>query len=81
VPGSGTIVKFTSTAKSVSLALIGYYFASKAAFRQAAAQTLRHELASRGIRVLEVVPGATDTALRDIDAIVAAIRRSRTRAV
>ena len=34
----------TSTAKSVSLALIGYYFASKAAFWQAA-QTLRHELA------------------------------------
>ena len=42
--GSGTIVNVTSTAKSVSLALIGYYFASKAAFWQAA-QTLRHELA------------------------------------
>ena len=78
--GSGTIVNVTSTAKSVSLALIGYYFASKAAFWQAA-QTLRHELAGAGIRVLEVVLGATDTALRDIDAIVAAFRRGRTRAV
>jgi short-subunit dehydrogenase len=64
--GSGTIVNVTSTIQSVPLPLLGYYSASKAALAQAT-RSLRLELAETPIRVLEVVPGATDTALRDID--------------
>jgi short-subunit dehydrogenase len=64
--GSGTIVNVTSTIQSVPLPLLGYYGASKAALAQAT-RSLRLELAETGIRVLEVVPGSTDTALRDID--------------
>jgi short-subunit dehydrogenase len=64
--GEGTIVNVTSTIQSVPLPLLGYYSASKAALAQAT-RSLRLELADTGIRVLEVIPGATDTALRDID--------------
>ncbi|WP_135455975.1 SDR family NAD(P)-dependent oxidoreductase [Mycobacterium sp. DL99] len=63
---SGVIVNVTSTVQAVPLPLLGYYAASKAALAQAT-RSLRLELAGTGIRVLEVVPGATDTALRDID--------------
>lgn len=63
---SGAIVNVTSTVQAVPLPLLGYYSASKAALAQAT-KSLRLELAGTGIRVLEVVPGATDTALRDID--------------
>jgi len=64
--GSGTIVNVTSTVQAVPLPLLGYYAASKAALAQAT-RSLRLELAETPIRVLEVVPGSTDTALRDID--------------
>lgn len=64
--GSGMIVNVTSTTKAVPLALLSYYSASKAALSQAT-QALRYELADTGVRVLEVIPGATDTALRDLD--------------
>lgn len=64
--GSGTIVNVTSTVQSVPLPLLGYYAASKAALAQAT-RSLRLELAETSIRVLEVVPGSTDTALRDVD--------------
>jgi short-subunit dehydrogenase len=64
--GAGTIVNVTSTMQAVPLPLVGYYGASKAALAQAT-RSLRLELAETGIRVLEVVPGSTDTALRDID--------------
>ncbi|MCG7606048.1 MULTISPECIES: SDR family NAD(P)-dependent oxidoreductase [Mycobacterium] len=64
--GSGTIVNVTSTVQAVPLPLLGYYAASKAALAQAT-RSLRLELAETGIRVLEVVPGSTDTALRDLD--------------
>ncbi|ORV29008.1 short-chain dehydrogenase [Mycolicibacterium conceptionense] len=64
--GTGTIVNVTSTVQAVPLPLLGYYAASKAALAQAT-RSLRLELAETGIRVLEVVPGSTDTALRDID--------------
>jgi short-subunit dehydrogenase len=64
--GSGTVVNVTSTIQSVPLPLLGYYGASKAALAQAT-RSLRLELAETGIQVLEVVPGSTDTALRDID--------------
>jgi short-subunit dehydrogenase len=63
---SGVIVNVTSTVQAVPLPLLGYYSASKAALAQAT-KSLRLELAGTGIRVVEVVPGATDTALRDID--------------
>ncbi|MGV0744493.1 SDR family NAD(P)-dependent oxidoreductase [Mycolicibacterium sp. XJ870] len=64
--GAGTIVNVTSTVQAVPLPLLGYYAASKSALAQAT-RSLRLELAETPIRVLEVVPGATDTALRDID--------------
>lgn len=64
--GSGIIVNVTSTIQAVPLPLLGYYGASKAALAQAT-RSLRLELAETPIRVLEVVPGSTDTALRDID--------------
>lgn len=64
--GAGVVVNVTSTVQAVPLPLLGYYAASKAALAQAT-RSLRLELAGTAIRVLEVVPGATDTALRDID--------------
>ncbi len=64
--GTGTIVNVTSTVQAVPLPLLGYYAASKAALAQAT-RSLRLELAETDIRVLEVVPGSTDTALRDVD--------------
>jgi uncharacterized protein len=64
--GSGVVVNVTSTVQAVPLPLLGYYGASKAALAQAT-KSLRFELAETPIRVLEVVPGSTDTALRDID--------------
>lgn len=64
--GRGTIVNVTSTVQAVPLPLLGYYAASKAALAQAT-RSLRLELAETPLRVLEVVPGSTDTALRDID--------------
>jgi uncharacterized protein len=64
--GSGVIVNVTSTVQAVPLPLLGYYAASKAALAQAT-RSLRLELAETPIRVLEVIPGSTDTALRDID--------------
>jgi uncharacterized protein len=64
--GSGTIVNVTSPMQTVALPLLGYYAASKAALGQAT-RSLRLELAETPIRVVEVIPGSTDTALRDID--------------
>jgi short-subunit dehydrogenase len=64
--GSGIIVNVTSTVQAVPLPLLGYYGASKAALAQAT-RSLRLELAETPIRVLEVIPGSTDTAVRDID--------------
>ncbi len=64
--GAGVVVNVTSTVQAVPLPLLGYYASSKAALAQAT-RSLRLELAGTAIRVLEVVPGATDTALRDID--------------
>jgi len=63
--GNGTIVNVTSTVQSVPLPLLGYYAASKAALAQAT-RSLRLELAATPIHVMEVVPGSTDTPLRDI---------------
>ncbi|MEV4003958.1 SDR family NAD(P)-dependent oxidoreductase [Actinomadura sp. NPDC049753] len=64
--GRGTIVNVTSTVQAVPLPLLGYYGAAKAALAQATG-SLRHELRHTPIRVLEVVPGSTDTPLRDVD--------------
>lgn len=64
--GAGTIVNVTSTVQAVPLPLLGYYAASKSALAQAT-RSLRLELAETPIKVVEVVPGSTDTALRDID--------------
>lgn len=64
--GSGAVVNVTSTIQAVPLPLLGYYGSSKSALAQAT-RALRLELADTPISVVEVVPGATDTALRDID--------------
>lgn len=64
--GRGTIVNVTSTVQAVPLPLVGHYSAAKAALGQAT-RSLRHELRHTPIKVVEVVPGSTDTALRDID--------------
>jgi short-subunit dehydrogenase len=66
--GSGMVVNVTSTMQAVPLPLLGYYGASKAAFAQAT-RSLCLELSETPIRVLEVVPGSTDTALRDVDGL------------
>jgi short-subunit dehydrogenase len=63
--GKGTIVNVTSTVQAVPMPLLGYYAASKAALAQAT-RSLRLELTNTPIRVMEVVPGSTDTPLRDI---------------
>lgn len=63
--GSGTIVNVTSTMQAVPLPLLGYYASSKAALAQAT-RSLRLELAETPIHVMEVAPGATDTASRDL---------------
>ncbi|MFI6519209.1 SDR family NAD(P)-dependent oxidoreductase [Spirillospora sp. NPDC050679] len=64
--GRGTVVNVTSTVQVVPLPFLGYYAAGKAALAQAT-RSLRHELRGTPVGVLEVVPGSTDTALRDID--------------
>ncbi|TCO55908.1 SDR family NAD(P)-dependent oxidoreductase [Actinocrispum wychmicini] len=64
--GTGTIVNVTSTIQAVPLPFLGYYAAAKIALAQAT-RSLRNELRHTPIRVLEVVPGATDTGLRDIN--------------
>ncbi|OLT11000.1 short-chain dehydrogenase [Actinomadura sp. CNU-125] len=64
--GSGLIVNVTSTLQSVPVPALGHYGAAKAALGHAT-RTLRGELRGTGVRVLEFVPGATDTAARDID--------------
>ena len=64
--GSGLVVNVTSTLQAVPVPALGYYGAAKAALGHAT-RTLRHELRGTGVRVLEVVPGATDTAARDVD--------------
>ncbi|GLY83245.1 SDR family NAD(P)-dependent oxidoreductase [Actinoallomurus iriomotensis] len=64
--GGGLVVNVTSTLQAVPIPLLGYYGASKAALAHLT-RTLRHELAGTGVSVLEIVPGATDTAARDLD--------------
>jgi uncharacterized protein len=63
--GSGTIVNVTSTMQALPLPLLSYYASSKAALGMAT-ESMRLELAETPIRVLEVAPGATDTAARDL---------------
>ncbi|WP_165978535.1 SDR family NAD(P)-dependent oxidoreductase [Actinomadura darangshiensis] len=62
----GTVVNVTSTLQSLPVPTLGYYGASKAALAHAT-RTLRNELRGTGTTVMEYVPGATDTAARDID--------------
>jgi short-subunit dehydrogenase len=74
----GTIVTVTSTVQAVPLPLLGYYSAAKAALAQAT-RAMRHELRDTPVRVLEVVPGSTDTALRDVDLLPWKSRRVASR--
>jgi hypothetical protein len=64
--GHGTVVNVTSTMQTVPVPFVGYYCASKAALA-VATRSLRLELRDSGIHVLEVVPGSTDTPLRDLE--------------
>jgi short-subunit dehydrogenase len=63
--GRGMVVNTTSPMQAIPMPANGYYSASKAALAQAT-HALRFELRDTPIRVLEVVPGATDTPLRDL---------------
>ena len=60
VRGAGTIVNIASIAAVAPEVLNGVYGGSKA-FVLAFSQSLRHELAGKGIRVQVVLPGATAT--------------------
>lgn len=62
----GLVVNVTSTMQAVPIPFVGYYGASKVALAYLT-RTLRHELGGTGVSVLEIVPGATDTAARDLD--------------
>lgn len=64
--GGGLVVNVTSSLQTVPIPLLGYYGASKVALAHLT-RTLRHELEGTGVSVLEIVPGATDTAARDLD--------------
>lgn len=64
--GQGCLVNVTSTLQAVPVPLLGYYSASKVALARAT-QALRHELQGSGVRVVEVVPGGTDTPTRHQD--------------
>ena len=64
--GQGLVVNVTSTLQVVPLPLMSYYAASKAALNRAT-QAMRMELKPRGIAVMEVVPGGTDTPTRHQD--------------
>jgi short-subunit dehydrogenase len=63
---AGLGVNISSTLQAVPVPFLGYYGASKAALAHLT-RTLRHELEGTGVSVLEIVPGATDTATRDLD--------------
>ncbi|HEY0913646.1 MAG TPA: SDR family NAD(P)-dependent oxidoreductase [Solimonas sp.] len=64
--GQGVVVNVTSTLQAVPMPQVGYYCASKSALSRAT-QVMRHELRDHGIRVMEVVPGGTDTETRQQD--------------
>jgi uncharacterized protein len=63
--GGGTIVNISSIAAISPETLNGVYGGSKA-FVLAFSQSLQHELASKGIRIQAVLPGATATEFWDI---------------
>ncbi|HIV71786.1 MAG TPA: SDR family NAD(P)-dependent oxidoreductase [Candidatus Aquabacterium excrementipullorum] len=64
--GLGCLVNVTSTLQAVPVPLLGCYSASKVALARAT-QALRHELQGAGVRVMEVIPGGTDTPTRHQD--------------
>lgn len=63
--GAGTIVNIASIVAIAPEILNGVYGASKA-FVLALSQSLHHELASKGLRVQAVLPGATATEFWDV---------------
>lgn len=64
--GLGCLVNVSSTLQSVPVPLLGYYSASKVALARAT-QAMGHELRESGVRVMEVIPGGTDTPTRHQD--------------
>lgn len=62
--GSGTLINIASIVAIIPELLNGVYAGSKA-FVLALSQSLRNELAEKGVRVQAVLPGATDTELWD----------------
>ncbi len=70
----GYLVNVTSTLQAVPIPLLGYYSASKAALARST-QALRHELRGSGVRVMEVIPGGTDTPTRHQDQMLPVRRK------
>jgi uncharacterized protein len=61
--GRGLVVNVTSIGQVMPMWSMGHYVASKAALALAT-ESLRLELTGTGVRVLEVIPGPTDTAVQ-----------------
>ena len=75
--GTGTIVNIASTAGFQPIPHMAVYSATKA-FVLTFTQALWAEVKDRGIRVLAVCPGATDTEFFDVAGEAAAVGRKRT---
>lgn len=77
--GSGTIVNVTSIGQVMPMWAMGHYVASKAALALAT-ESLRLELTGSPLRVLEVIPGPTDTEVQGESKLVPGARRMLDRA-
>lgn len=75
--GGGTIVNIASTAAFQPVPHMAVYSATKA-FVLNFSEALEREVRNRGIRVLAVCPGSTDTAFFDVAGEAAVVGRKRT---
>jgi short-subunit dehydrogenase len=74
----GTVVNVTSMMQVMPWPTVGMYAASKAALRTLS-DTLRLELASLGINVLEVVPGSVATPMQGDSMLIPGLHRANKR--
>lgn len=79
IRGSGTVVNVTSIGQVMPMWSMGHYVATKAALALAT-ESLRLELTGSAVRVLEVVPGPTDTAVQGESKLIPGARQMLDRA-